>query len=182
MAAVERAISRRLFSMRSCTASENDRAVPRRRISSGMTLSLEPPWIEVTLTTAESSGEHWRLTIVCSVSTICDATTTMSIPRCGQAAWVPRPRMQMPELAVEGEAELVGAGEGRSRPHAELAARQVRPIVHAVDCSHGELLKQPVTYHHASTSDIFLRGLEDEMHGPVEVARLGEIARRAEQH
>ena len=62
----------------------------------------------MTLTTAASSGGVWRLTIVCSASTICDATTTMSMPRCGQAAWVPRPRMVMPKLSAEAS-----AGPGR---------------------------------------------------------------------
>ncbi len=60
--------------------------------------------MEVTLTTPESSGEIWRLTIVCSASTICEATTTMSMPRCGQPACVPRPRMVMPKLSAAASA------------------------------------------------------------------------------
>src|SRR5262245_603919 len=160
--------------MRSCTVSENDRAVPRSRISSGMTLSLEPPWIEVTLTTAASSGEHWRLTIVCSASTICAATTTMSMPRCGQAAWVPRPRMTLPKLSAEASA---GPGSMANSPAGRFG-RLCMPDTSAIR----NLLKQPVAHHHAGASDVLLRRLEDEMHRPVEVARLGEIARRAEQH
>ena len=83
---------------------------------------------------------------------------------------------------ADDDAEIVGAGERRPRPHGEFAERQVRPVVHAVDGRHREFLEQALAHHHAAAGDVLLGGLEDEMHGAVEIAGLGEVARRAEQH
>ena len=124
----------------------------------------------MTLTTAESSGDVCRLTMVCNVCTICAATTIRSMPRCGHAACVPRPRSTMPKLSAQASAGPA--------PHGELAGRKIGPVVHAVDGGHRKHLEQSFAHHHARAGNIFLGRLEDEVHGPVEIARLRKIARR----
>ena len=55
-------------------------------------------------------------------------------------------------------------------------------IVHAEHRVAGKALEQLVLEHRQRAAEPFLGRLEDEVHRAVEVARLGEIARRAEQH
>ncbi len=54
--------------------------------------------------------------------------------------------------------------------------------MHAVDRLDREFLEQPLLDHDAAAALVLLGGLEDEVHGAVEIARLGEILGRAEQH
>ncbi len=55
-------------------------------------------------------------------------------------------------------------------------------VVDAVDLVTGELLEQAVAQHLGSTGEALLGRLEDQVDGAGEVARLGEVARGAEQH
>ncbi len=61
------------------------RTVMSNFTSSGMMLRLVPPWNEPTVTTAGSSGESSRLTMVCNASTNWDARTIGSLVDCGAA-------------------------------------------------------------------------------------------------
>ena len=54
--------------------------------------------------------------------------------------------------------------------------------MHAVDRVAGKALEQIVLQHGQRAADAFLAGLEDEVHRAVEVARLRQVARGAEQH
>ena len=65
------------------TASVYERMVNCIFTSLGMMLCLVPPWIEPTVTTAGSRGCTSRLTIVCSATTICAASTMGSFAACG---------------------------------------------------------------------------------------------------
>src|SRR6185437_8739324 len=55
-------------------------------------------------------------------------------------------------------------------------------IVQAVDFVAGKFFEQAVLDHGAGAAKAFLGGLEDEVHGAVEIAGFGEVARSAEQH
>ena len=54
--------------------------------------------------------------------------------------------------------------------------------MHAVDRVDGEALEQPLLHHDPAAAEPFLRRLKDEMHRAGEIAALGEITRRSEQH
>jgi len=91
------------------------RTVSSSFTSSGMMLRFVPPWIAPTVTTAGSSGEFSRLTIVCSASTISEARTTGSFVDCGDAPWPPIPRtvtsIESPlAMTYPGVYEIVPAG------------------------------------------------------------------------
>ena len=88
----------------------------------------------------------------------------------------------MRAVAVDGDVEEIGAGHRRARQDRDLAVVQVGRVVQAVDLVAGKFLEQPVLDHGAGAAEAFFGRLEDEMHGAVEVAGLGEIARGAEQH
>ncbi|MFB0490379.1 hypothetical protein ABIE45_002965 [Methylobacterium sp. OAE515] len=70
-------------------------------------------------------------------------------------------------------------GPGRSLIHAVAAAGLV---VQPVDLVAGEALEQPVLQHGPGAAAAFLGRLEHEHRGAVEVAGLGEVAGRADQH
>ena len=55
-------------------------------------------------------------------------------------------------------------------------------VVHAVDLLDAEALHQAVLHHGLAAGAALLGRLEDHDRGAGEIARLGEIARRAEQH
>ncbi len=59
---------------------------------------------------------------------------------------------------------------------------QVGRVVQAIELVAGEFLEQAVLDHGAGAAEAFLGRLEDQMHGAVEVAGFGEVARGAEQH
>ena len=54
--------------------------------------------------------------------------------------------------------------------------------MHAVDLLDAEALHQAVLDHRLAAAAAFLGRLEDDDRGAVEIARLGEVARGAEQH
>src|SRR6266852_3700590 len=74
-----------------CTSSLYERTVICSFTSSGMMLLLVPPWIEPTLTTAESWALISRETMVCRATTVLAASSTGSTVLCGLAPWPPRP-------------------------------------------------------------------------------------------
>ena len=88
----------------------------------------------------------------------------------------------MGAVAVDDDVEEVGAGHRRARQDRDLAMVQVRRVVQPVDLVAGKFLEQAVLDHGAGAAEAFFGGLEDEMHGAVEIPGLGEIARGAEQH
>ncbi len=63
--------------------------MPRSTTLSGTTFQVSPPWIWVTLTTAESVAATRRLTMVCRALTSCAEIITGSILVSGIAPWHP---------------------------------------------------------------------------------------------
>ena len=92
-----------------------------------------------------------------------------------------RPR-GVPAAALDFDGEAVGRRHHRAGPEAELSDRQAGIIVHAVDFLDAEALHQPVLDHGLAAGTPLLRRLEDHDRRAGKIARLGEIARRAEQH
>jgi hypothetical protein len=85
-------------------------------------------------------------------------------------------------LALDVDRQMVGRGHNGPGPDGELADRQAGEIVHAVDFTDVELVHQPVLDHRPATGAALFRRLEDHHRGAGEIARLGEIARSAQQH
>ncbi len=120
-------------------------------------------------------GGTLRATIDCSAVPRWQATSTGSIA-------LLRPRA-VRALAGDGDVEERAAGHRRGRGvMAYLPDRHAGPVVHAEDRIAGEPLEQPVLQHGERAADAFLAGLEDEIHRAVEVARLRQVARGAQQH
>ena len=69
--------------------------MPRNCTVCGMTLSVLPAWNMQIDTTADFSGSTLRDTIDWMLLMICAPTSTVSMPRCGRAAWPPTPSMSM---------------------------------------------------------------------------------------
>ena len=65
--------------------------MPPSRAVSAMILLPVPAWKLPTVTTAESVGLTRRETRLCRVQTIWLPMSTASMPREGEAPWVPRP-------------------------------------------------------------------------------------------
>ena len=89
------------------------------------------------------------------------------MPRCGRPRECRGRRTMISKLS---EAAIIGPGRIANSPigrSASCAGRRPRRI--------GKLLEQAFLDHHARRRPVLLRGLEDEVHGAVEVARLGEI-------
>ena len=63
-----------------------------------------------------------------------------------------------------------------------MADRHARHVVHAVDLLDAEALHQAVLDHRVAAAAAFLGRLEDHHRRAVEIARLGEIFRGAQQH
>ena len=88
----------------------------------------------------------------------------------------------VPTLAGQPDLHPVGGGHDRPGAHAEGAERRHRPVVQTEHARRREALEQALLDHHATAAVHLLGGLKDEVHGAVEVARLGEISGGAEQH
>ena len=84
--------------------------------------------------------------------------------------------------AVDGDGEFIRRRHDAAGPDGELAGRQAGQIVEAIDLLDREALHQAILEHGASPCPAFFGGLEDEHGLAVEIARLGEVARGAEQH
>ena len=88
----------------------------------------------------------------------------------------------MPPDTFNIDCQGIGRCHHRSRPDAKGAHRHARVIVHAVDLTDAEAIHQPVVDHFLSATPALFRRLENHHRGAGKVARLGEIACRAEQH
>ncbi|MNY48911.1 hypothetical protein D3C86_1842870 [compost metagenome] len=91
------------------TSGLSARTVSCMSTRSEMMLCLMPPWMAPTVTTAPSRGLVSRLRSDCSDTTICEATSTGSTPRCGEAPWVPTPWTVMSTLSELDEVMPSGA-------------------------------------------------------------------------
>ncbi|MNS28702.1 hypothetical protein D3C72_606890 [compost metagenome] len=85
-------------------------------------------------------------------------------------------------LALDLDRHAVGRSHHRAAVDADGAGRHRGPVVHRIDSVHREAVEQAVFDHHARTGQAFFAGLEDQHGGAVEVARLGQVARGADQH
>ena len=94
--------------------------------------------------------------------------------RWGRAACPPTPSMSIVRLSVEA---MIGPLRMPNSP-----GRHAGEIVHAVDLLDAEAVHQPVLDHGEAAGAALLRRLEDHHRRTGEVAGLGEIARRAQQH
>ena len=83
---------------------------------------------------------------------------------------------------LDVDVEPVRRGHHRAGPDREVADRQARIIVHAVDLLDLEAVHHAVLHHLAAAAAALLGRLEDHHRGAGEVARLGKIFRGAEQH
>ena len=92
-----------------------------------------------------------------------------------------RPR-GVPAAAGDGDLDHVGGRVHRAGDHRHLAHRQEAVIVGAEHPVAGEAVEQPLLDHYPAAAAALLCGLEDEVHGAVEIARLGEVAGGTEQH
>ena len=88
----------------------------------------------------------------------------------------------MAALAVNGDLDVVGGSEHRAGGGREMAFGETRHVVHAVDLLDVPAGHHAVLDHRLAATAAFLGGLEDHHSGAVEIARLGEIFCRAEQH
>ncbi len=84
--------------------------------------------------------------------------------------------------AGDVDVEERAAGHHRPGAHVEPADRELGPVVHAEQHVARKALEQAVGDHRLRAAQAFLGRLEDEVHRAVEVARLRQIARRAQQH
>ena len=113
--------------------------------------------------------------MVCSAVMTCAAATTGSTTEVRHRA---RGR-RAPRTVICTSSVAAITGPART---AILSRRQAGPVVHGVDLVGGKTLEQALLHHDLPAAAAFLRGLEDHVGGAVEIARLGEVARRAEQH
>ncbi|MPL79189.1 hypothetical protein SDC9_25064 [bioreactor metagenome] len=86
--------------------------------------------------------------------------------------------------AAAGDGDPGGIDRRHQRPGRglEMAERQVRRVVDAVDLGDGEALHHALAHHHLAAAALFLGGLEEQHDGAGEIARLAEVACRAQQH
>jgi hypothetical protein len=95
------------------------------------------------------------------------------MPASGRAPCEPRPVTVMSKNAPPA---IIGPGRIANLPSASPACCACRRRCRR------EALEQLVVEHGLGAAQTLLGRLEDEMHGAVEVARLGQVARRARQH
>jgi len=88
----------------------------------------------------------------------------------------------MASLALDGDLELVGRSEHRSRAQPEGTDRHPWPVVHAVDRIAGESLEEPRVDHRLRACAMLLGRLKDEMHRAPGGRVGGQEAGRGEQH
>jgi hypothetical protein len=93
------------------------------------------------------------------------------VRQCGMAA-----------AALDSDDELIGRRHDRARARAEGADRHARKIMHAVDLGNAETLHHAVFHHLVAAAAALFGRLEDDRDIAGEIARLGEILCRTEQH
>ncbi len=86
--------------------------------------------------------------------------------------------------ALAGDLDLDGIRRCQHRAvrEREIALRKPRHVVHAIDLLDAPAGHQPVVDHGLAAGAAFLGRLEDHDHGAVEIAGLGEMLGRAQQH
>ena len=89
---------------------------------------------------------------------------------------------RVPAVAFDLDGQAVGGRHQGPRADRELADRQPRIIVHPVDFLDAEAVHQAVLHHGLAAGAALLGRLKDHHRGAGEIARLGQIARRAQQH
>ena len=92
-----------------------------------------------------------------------------------------RPR-RVAAFAFELDRNVIGRGHDRTWADGEFADRQAWEIMHAVDLINGKTGDQPVLHHGLGAGAALLRRLEDHHRGAGEIARLGEVFGRSQQH
>ncbi len=88
----------------------------------------------------------------------------------------------MAAVAGDLDLEAVGGRQERPLPDREHAERDSRHVVHAVDLLDLETVHDAVVHHLAPAAAALFGRLEDDNGVSGEIARLREIARRAQQH
>ena len=88
----------------------------------------------------------------------------------------------MAATAGDDHREFIGIGHADTIMDAGLPGLHRRPVMHAPDGFHLEITKQPVLDHREAAATALFGRLENEIDGAVEIARLGEILRRAKKH
>ena len=88
----------------------------------------------------------------------------------------------MAALAGHGDLEFVGCRHQPALADREMTERNARHIVQPIEFLNLPALDQPVIEHRLRAGLAFLGGLEDDDGGAVEIARLGQVSGRAEQH
>ncbi len=89
---------------------------------------------------------------------------------------------RMRALALDLDHQLVHGRHQRSRTNREAAQRNAGNVVHAVDLIDGETIHQAILDHRRRAGAALFRRLEDDDGVTGEIAGLGEITRRTQQH
>ena len=84
--------------------------------------------------------------------------------------------------AGDGDVEVAAARHHRAGADLKLADCEPRAVVHAKDRVARKALEEPVLDHRFAAAEPLFGGLEDQVDGAVECARLCKVSRRAEQH
>src|SRR3954462_4778545 len=139
-----------------------------------MMLLLEPTAILPTVSTTKSPGFVSRDTIVCSRSTTCDASTTVSTLLCGIEPCAPFPWRVIRMLSPAESTGPVCVPDS--------ARRECKHVLGERDIGLGNPIAQPIVHHRLGTAGNFFGRLKqrDERAAP-RAARLREEFRGAEQ-
>jgi hypothetical protein len=139
-----------------------------------MTLKVSPALKLHTDRTADSSGSTLRATIDCRATTTCAAASRVSTHLFGCAACRPLPSTV---IVKRSAAAMIGPGRIAKWPD-----RMPGQVVHAVDLLHAEAFHEAVLHHASPPPPPSSAGWKIMTGRAVEVARLGEVLRGAEQH
>ena len=89
---------------------------------------------------------------------------------------------RVPTEPLDLDDDGIASGHDRTRPKRERADRNARTVMHAVDLLDAETVHQPVLDHRNRTRAALFGRLEDHDRIACEIAGLGKIARRPQQH
>ena len=88
----------------------------------------------------------------------------------------------VPAEPLDLDDDGIASGHDRTGPKRERADRNARTVMHAVDLLDAETVHQPVLDHRNRARAALFGRLEDHDRIACEIAGLGEIARRTQQH
>src|ERR1700757_3291634 len=88
----------------------------------------------------------------------------------------------MRAAACDGDFEISATRHHRAGADLKFTDIKPRTVVHAKDRIARKAVEKPVLDHRLTPADPLLGGLEDEMHGTVEIAGFGEVARGTKKH